>query len=272
MSSNPQARRRLFRLAAFSVLAMLAAISVGPMAYVVYESFRTAGGRGFTLASWTTIFSQLPVGTGMTNSAILAAGTTLVILIVAPLGAFGFAKLPFPGSQVFLYCVIGTIMVPAISIIIPIYSNISKIHMIGSYPFTILVYVAFNVGVSVLLFNSFFRSVPDHIIESGLVDGASYLRVYAQLVLPVAAPALLLMGILTFMNVWNDFLIALLFMPQAHRETFNVIIATLFLQRSSNYPLNAIFAGAVLSFTVPVIIFIVFSKRLINGFTLMLEG
>jgi ABC-type glycerol-3-phosphate transport system permease component len=256
-----------------AVLAMLAAISVGPMVYVVWASFRESGGNsGFTLSNWNIIFNSLPIGTGLGNSAILAGGTTLVILLFAPLAAFGFAKLPFPGSQACLYGAIGTLMVPAISIIIPIYSNFSKIHWIGFYPGTILVYGAFNLGFAVMMFNGFFRSVPDHIVESGLIDGASYVRIYSRLVLPIAAPALLLIGILTFMNVWNDFLVALLFMPQGNRETFNVMLATLFLQRAGNYPVNAIFAGAVISFTVPVLVFMAFSRRLINGFTLMLEG
>ena len=250
-------------------LGVLACLTLAPLGIVVLASLHggpTSTASGFTTSTWATLFKTLPLATGLKNSAILATGGTLVVLIVAPAAGFAFAKLMFPGSQAILYVVIGTIMVPVISVIIPEFVNVARVHMINSYVATILIYAGFNVGLSVFLFTVYFRNVPDALLEAALLDGASYLKIYWYVLLPTAIPAVITGGVLAFINIWNDFLIALLFMAGNGKETATVVLATVNGQHLVQT--NVLLAGSLVSIVPTIVVYVIFQRYLVNGFSM----
>lgn len=250
-------------------LVALACVTLAPLAVAVLASFHggpTSTTSGFTTSTWTTLFQSLPLATGLKNSAILASGGTLIVLIIAPAAGFAFAKLMFPGSQVLLYVVIGTIMVPVVSVVVPEFVNVAHLHMINSYLSTIVIYAGFNVGLNVFLFTVYFRNVPNALLEAALLDGASYLKIYWYILLPTAIPAVITGGVLAFINIWNDFIIALLFMPAGSKETVNVVLATLNGQHLLQT--NVLLAGSLVSIMPTIVVYVIFQRYLVNGFAM----
>jgi ABC-type glycerol-3-phosphate transport system permease component len=201
----------------------------------------------------------------MANSAILSVGSAVVVVTLSSLAGFAFAKLKFPGSQALLFCCTGTIAIPVISVIIPEYVNFSKVGLLNTYPGTILVYVAFNLGLGVFFFTSYFRSLPDSLVESAVVDGASYLRTYVRIMLPMAVPAIITVGVLIFIAVWNDLLTALLFMPGLGTRTIGVALATLTSEHADN--LGSVTAGSLVSAVPTVMVYAFFQRYLVIGVT-----
>jgi ABC-type glycerol-3-phosphate transport system permease component len=263
---------RFWELVATVALSGLALVTLAPLAIALIGSLEpsaTSASTGFTFSNWAKLFGQLPIGSGFRNSAILALGGTALTLAVAPLAGFAFAKLAFPGSQLMLYLVIGTLLVPMVSIIIPEFVNLAHLHLVDSYPSTILLYTALNTGFCVFLYTAYFRNMPDALVEAALVDGASYLQTYIRVALPVAIPAIITGGVLVFIGIWNDFLIALLFMPRQGHETINVVLATVNSQHIVETHL--LLAGSLLSIVPTLVAYLVFQRYLINGFALTAE-
>jgi multiple sugar transport system permease protein len=260
-------RRGRFGVSRGVVVAALLAIAfviLAPFVYVFLIAFQVDG--HYSTANWSTLFQSLALGHEMVNSAILATGAAACTVIIASLAGFAFAKLPFPGSQALLFCSVGTIAIPVISIIVPEYVNASRVGLLGSYPATILLYTAFNSGLGVFFMTSYFRSLPDSLTESALVDGASYLKIFRRVVLPMSTPAMMTVGVLVFIIVWNDLLVALLFMPGTDTRTVGVGLATLASQYSAN--LGPVMAGSLLT-TIPcVVAYIFFQRYLVVGLTM----
>lgn len=256
----------LSRTIAFLGLLVISFVILAPFAYVFIASLEVIGKPGFSWGNWLGVFRTIAVARYMGNSAILSVCSSAVVVVLASMAGFAFAKLRFPGSQVVLLCCTASIAIPVISVIIPEYVNFSKVGLLNTYPGTILVYVAFNLGLGTFFFASYFRSLPDSLVESAVVDGASYFKAYLRIMLPLAVPAVMTVGVLVFISVWNDLLTALLFMPGLSTRTIAVALATLTSEHSVN--LGEVSAGALISAVPTVLVYGFFQRYLVTGVTL----
>jgi ABC-type glycerol-3-phosphate transport system permease component len=134
---------------------------------------------------------------------------------------------------------------------------------IGSYLGPILMYAAGSTPFSTVLMTNFFRALPDELIESAVIDGASYRQVFLMIMAPLAAPAMTTVAVLCFLGSWNDLLVALLWLPDPGQRTISVGIASLVGVRASN--LDLILTGSLFSALPPVLAFIVFQRYLVSG-------
>jgi ABC-type glycerol-3-phosphate transport system permease component len=257
------------RVATMVVLILLAVLALGPVVYMAVESLRNQAGSGWTLSNWTGIFTNLPILSGMKNSAILAAGSSVLSVAVTSIAGFAFAKLPFRGSRAVLVVIIATLTLPLISAIVPEYFDFARFGLIGTYLPAILVYSAFNAAFAVIFFTNYFLSVPDAFIENAVTEGAGYLKILWRIILPMAVPALVTIGVLDFLLVWNDLLVALLFLPQPDHQTASVLLATINAGRRLHTP--AVLAGALLSLVPNFIVFLAGQRYLMLGYSLGVE-
>lgn len=219
--------------------------------------------NGYVGQSWIQLFEQIPVGTYMLNSAIVSVGAMVIASIVSCMAGYGFAKLAFPGSTYILLVVVAALSVPQATTIISNYFNFARIGGIGSYWGPILMYAASATPFSTVLMTNFFKALPDELVESAIIDGASYRQVFLQIMAPLAAPALTTVGVLCFLGTWNDFLVSLLFLPDPAMRTISVGVATL--QGVRNQGLNLILTGSLVSAIPPIIAFIIFQRYLVSG-------
>jgi ABC-type glycerol-3-phosphate transport system permease component len=247
---------------AFLIALIAALASLYPFVSLLITSIRPPlNGNWFEL--WTQLFTNIPVGSYMLNSAIVSGGAMVLVSIVSCMAGYGFAKLPFPGSAQILVVVIAALSVPQATTIIVNYFNFAKVGGIGVYWGPILMYAAASTPFSTVLMTNFFRALPDELVESAVIDGASYRQVFLMIMAPLAAPAMTTVAVLCFLGSWNDLLVALLWLPDPGQRTISVGIASLVGVRANN--LDLILTGSLFSALPPILAFIVFQRYLVSG-------
>lgn len=262
--------RRLKRLGILAILSVVGIVMLFPFVYMVVVSLRSPdqylSGEGFSLDSWVALFDQLPVMQQMVNSAIVTLSSVALIVLVSTMAGFAFAKLRFPLAPLLFVGILAGMMIPVQSIIIPEYVNIANVGLINQYPGPILVYAALGIPFATFLMTTYFRGIPDEIIEASLVDGATYGQIYRTIMMPLAIPAVVTVAVLQFIQIWGDLLIGLLFLQYPEVRTITVGLATL--QSSRISPVTLIMAGSILSLLPAVIVYLFFQRQLITGLTM----
>jgi multiple sugar transport system permease protein len=260
---SPRARLRSFGPSA--VLLVIGAALLYPVIDAVVGSFLIQGTGTPTLEYWSQVWQTLPVLGDMGVSAGLSIVVVCGVLLLATPCGYAFAKLRFRGSGVAFVVGVACMMIPTESILIPEYINFVRLGLVGTIGGTALVYVGMGIPFAVFLTASYFKRLPDSLLEAALVDGAGHLRVFFRVMLPLARPALAIVAVLQFLGVWNDLLTALLFLPQQVR-TISVGLASL--QGTHVANTNAMVAGSILSAVPPVLVYLLFQRYLISGLTM----
>jgi multiple sugar transport system permease protein/raffinose/stachyose/melibiose transport system permease protein len=190
----------------------------------------------------------------------------LLILAWSSAAGFAFAKLKFRRQGVVFIAIIGCLMVPVQSIIIPEYVNLANVHLVNNYLGAILVYAALGTPFATFLMTVFFRGLPDELIEAGLCDGVSYPGAFLRIAVPMAMPALATVAVLQFIQIWDDLLIGLLFLQEPTNRTITVGLAVLSSGNVVSVP--ALMAGSVVSALPAVVVYLFFQRYLVRGLTM----
>ena len=199
------------------------------------------------------------------NSLVVAGATTLLCISVGAFAAYALARLAFRGKALLLGFILAVTMFPQISIVSPLYLLLRSLGLINTYPGLILPYLTFAMPLTVWLLVGFFRQLPADLEEAARIDGASRLRAFREVILPLAAPGLATTAILTFVYSWNEFLFALSFTVGPERQTVPVAIALF--RGQYQVPWGQILAGAVVA-TLPVaLLVLLFQRRIVQGLT-----
>ncbi len=199
------------------------------------------------------------------NSLVVAGSTTLLCITLGSLCAYALARLRFRGKTLLLAGILAVSMFPQISIVSPLYLLLRRLGLINSYPGLVLPYVTFAMPLTIWLLVGFFRQLPRDLEEAARVDGAGRLRTFAEIVLPLAAPAVATTAILTFVYCWNEFLFALSFTLGPERHTVPVAIALF--RGQYQVPWGQVLAAAIVA-TAPVLALVLaFQRRIVQGLT-----
>ncbi len=204
-------------------------------------------------------------GQALLNSLLVALVATVCVVVTSSLAGFAFAKLKFRGRNAMLLFVIGTMMVPVQLGLIPLYMLMTKLGLSGGLESVTLPFIV--AGFGVFMMRQFAeQAIPDEMIEAARVDGASTFRIFFSIVFPALRPAAAVLGLLTFMERWNDFLWPFLTLDSDH-PTVQVALSRL----SSGYytDQSLIMAGTLIGTLPLVIVFIVFGRQIIGG---IMEG
>ncbi|WP_332641629.1 carbohydrate ABC transporter permease [Aeromicrobium sp.] len=199
------------------------------------------------------------------NSLMVASVATVCVVVTSSLAGFALAKLKFRGRNVMLLFVIGTMMVPVQLGLIPLYMLMTKLGIAGRLESVTLPFLVAGFGVFMMRQYAQ-QAIPDEMIEAARVDGASTFRIFFSIVFPALRPAAAVLGLLTFMERWNDFLWPYLTLDAEH-PTVQVALSRL----SSGYysDQSLIMAGTLIGTLPLVIVFIVFGRQIIGG---IMEG
>jgi raffinose/stachyose/melibiose transport system permease protein len=199
------------------------------------------------------------------NSTILTVGAVFVSLIIACLAAYAFARMDFPGKRTLFNIILSLMVVPPVVMIIPLFVTMVRWHLVNTYQGTIIIYTGLLLPFSIYLMTNFFRAIPREIIEAARIDGCSNLGIFWRIMLPLSAPAVVTLVVVNALWVWNELLIALVFMQKDELKTLMVGISAL---RSRNYvDIPATMAGLLVA-TIPIVIVYMFGQRFfIRGLT-----
>jgi ABC-type glycerol-3-phosphate transport system permease component len=250
----------------------LAALVLIPVALVVTTALSSGENvaahvipTSFTLGNITAVFRETNLPRLFLNSAIVTVGSTLVVLVVSSLAAFGIAQYPFPGSRLVLLVLLSGIMLAPATLIVPLYTTIRSLGLLNNYLGLIGPYAAFGLPIGTLLFRNAFLALPRELSEAAVVDGASPFAIYARVFVPLTRPVIATVAILQLLLSWNDYLIALLVMTASSMQTVQLAYITFSTQFLTDYGKQ--FAVLAL-ITVPVIVvFLIFQREFIRGLT-----
>jgi ABC-type glycerol-3-phosphate transport system permease component len=199
------------------------------------------------------------------NSAIFTAFSVLLGAGVSSLAAFAFARMEFRGREFLLNTIISLMVIPPVVMVVPLFVLYTRLDLINTYHGLILIYTGLICPFSVYLLTNFYRTIPHEIVESALMDGASHLRILMSIILPLAAPAYVALVVVNALWVWNELLLALVFLPSDQMKTLMVGI-TVF-QSRYNRDVPVTMAGLLLSALPMLILYLVFQRFFIRGLT-----
>ena len=260
---------KLKRGLTFVIMSLLAVVMLYPFVFMINTSFKSKeqflGAAGHSIASWQKILTVMPVGRQLLNSTIVCVGAITIILAVSSLSGFALAKLTFRFSPVFFLGIVGAMLIPLQSIIIPAYINASHWHLLTGYWGAIFLYAALGTPFATFLMTSYFRGLPADLIEASIVDGLSYPSVFRRIALPLAIPALVTIVVLQFIQIWDDLLVGLLFLQDPNYRTITVGLGALAAGRTTDIPV--LMAGSLISAIPAIVVYLIFQKQLISGLT-----
>ena len=263
-------RRRGGRLAIYAALGVIAVVMLYPFWSMGIASFRSLEqfqlGHGFSLAGWHELFRTLPVGRELLNSTLITLSAIALILVVSTTAGYALGTLRYRLSSVVFLVIASAMMVPMQSMIVPEYVNLARLGFINHYYGAILVYAALGAPFSTFLMTTYFRRLPEDVIEASLIDGLGYGRIFFQIMLPLALPAIFTVVVLQFIQIWDDLLVGLLFLQTPTLRPITVGLATIPAQHLLNVPV--LMAGSLMSALPAIVVYLIFQRHLVKGLTM----
>jgi multiple sugar transport system permease protein len=261
---------------AYTVLTVFAAIALVPFIYLLSPSFR----QSYELLSYPPVWIPHSLYTGnfhnvlhqtsylrwALNTFIFAGSVTAITLVLDTLAGYAFARLRFPGRTVLFAFVIATLMIPTAAVIAPLYIMISRLpgwtHSgVNTYPGMILPMVCSPLGV--FMMRQFISTLPEALVEAARLDGAGEWQIFRKIVLPLMKPAIVVLGIFTFMFQWVNFLWPLVITTTDNMKTLTVGIASLQGQFVTDW--GVISAAAVMTMGPVIVIFLIFQRWFVQA-------
>jgi len=253
----------------------LATLVVGyPVLWMVLQSFKTKFElysnvwglpQQLFLDNYVQAWRIARMGTYILNSLIVSVSTVAIVLVVASLAGYAFARLRFRGRELLFYTFVFTLIVPVQVTIIPLYAVVSGLGLSNTYLALILPYAAAGLPLSIFLLRAFFQSVPREIEEAARIDGCTEFAAFTRVVLPISGPGLATVTILQFLGAWNEFLLALIFIRNPSLRTIPLGLQAFFFEYSVEW--GYLFAALTMA-TVPVIVvYVLMQRQFIKGLT-----
>jgi len=215
-------------------------------------------------------FSSMPFARMYLNSLIVGGIQTLGVLLTASLGAYAFARIKFFGRDLLFLLYLGTTAIPIWVRLLPLYFIIRDLHWIDTYQGLIVPDMTSAFGT--FLLRQFYKSLPTDLEDAAFIDGASYWTVYRRIVLPLSVPALSALGILTFMQSWNNLLWPLIVVQSSALQTVPLGLTQFVLGNSSSgfsgVLQGPLMAAATMSVVPLLLVFVLMQERIVRGITL----
>lgn len=218
----------------------------------------------YTLQNYQQVVSTQGVGLGFRNSFIIASIGTVLPVILAAFAAFGFSHLEFKGKTAFYAIIVGLIVVPLQMTFVPILRAYNRLGLSGTFLGLWLAHTGYGLPFAVFMLSNFFRALPKDIFESSYIDGASPATAFFRVALPLSVPALASLVIFQFLWVWNDLLVALIYLG----GTPDVAPLTMRLSSlvgSYGQSWHLLCSAAFISIIVPLLVFLSLQKYFVRG-------
>ncbi|RLQ94782.1 carbohydrate ABC transporter permease [Falsibacillus albus] len=247
---------------------------VYPAILVIFNSFKSTSEifaspyglpKSFSFTNYINAWNEANFGVYFKNSIFVTAISVFLVLLIASLAAYVLARFKFKGSFVIYFLFLLGLMLPIRLAIIPLYILIRDLGLLDTYTGLILVYVASGLSFSIFILYTFFKSIPDEMVEAARIEGANSFQIYYKIMLPLVRPALSTVAIFNFMSYWNDFFFPYILIKDESLYTVPVGISNFFGEYTTDWSL--LFAALALSIIPVVIVFFVMSKQFIEGLT-----
>ena len=273
-------KRQILRIPLHLILFAFTAVWLVPTLGLLVTSFRSP--ENIFGSGWWTVFADLfnvdqytfenymqviykqGLGRSFLNSLAISVPATLISTFMGAMAAFGFAWLKFAGRKTLFLLMIGLMVVPLQLTFIPILPIYRWLGLSGTFPGIWLAHTGYGLPLTTYLLYAFISKVPRELLESASIDGASPLRVFCSIVVPISVPALASVFIFQFLWVWNDFLVALIYLGATPKVApVTLTVANLVTNRGQNWELLT--AAAFVSMALPLVVFISLQRHFVRG-------
>lgn len=219
----------------------------------------------FTFENYAHVLGQSNIGTNFLNSLFISIPATVIPLFVAAFAAYAFSWMEFPGRNVLFVVVVGLLVVPLQATLIPILGLFADWGIAGTFLAVWLAHTGYGLPFAVYLLRNFMGSLPREVFESAAIDGASPVTAFFRLAIPMSVPAIAALAIFQFLFVWNDLLVALIYIGIANPDNLPLPVSIANLVTSIGGGTEFLGAAAFLSMALPLIVFFALQRYFVRG-------
>jgi alpha-glucoside transport system permease protein len=261
------------------VLALLCLMWMVPLIGIMITSFRPR--EDAESSGWWTVFGSLgnftlenydkainggsEMGTAFWNSMAITLPATFIPVLIAAFAAYAFTFMEFPGRDTLFLAIVAIMVVPNYVALVPLLKIYGTLGMNGTFPAAWLAHIGFGMPLAIYILRNYMATLPKTIIESAKIDGASHFQTFYRLVLPMSVPALASFAIFQFLWVWNDLLVALVFIGPGENEPVTLALSSLKGQLGQGW--EVVTAGTMLTMIVPILVFLFLQRYFVRGMT-----
>lgn len=261
-------------------LAVWGILIVLPLIWLVLGSFKTDVQIGSSALSWPANWEfdafgrawDKGIGDYFANTLIVMVFSVPLTMLLGSMAAYVLARYPFAGNRPIYYFFVSGAMFPVFLALVPLFFMVKRLDMLNSYQGLILVYVAYSMPFTVFFMHSFFRTLPTAVHEAAVIDGASHTRIFFQVMLPMAKPGLISVGIFNVLGQWNQYILpSVLMQPQtgSDPERYMLTQGLIQLQYQMGYEtdLPVLFAGVTIAMIPMLVVYLSFQRQIQAGLT-----
>ena len=218
-----------------------------------------------TLENYTQALEGANMGNAFVNSLAIALPATFIPVLVAAFAAYAFTFMEFPGRDFLFLAIVSLLVVPNYVAFVPMLKIYGQFDLNGTFASVWLAHIGFGMSLAIYILRNYMATLPKTVIESAKIDGATHFQTFYRLVLPMSVPALAAFAIFQFLWVWNDLLVALVFIGPGENEPLTVGLTHLKGQLGQGWNLTT--AGGFVTMIVPILVFLFLQRYFVRGLT-----
>ncbi|WP_369232697.1 carbohydrate ABC transporter permease [Streptomyces sp. R21] len=217
--------------------------------------------------NWSRAWSQAHMSDYFGNTLIVVGFSLAGTLILGSMAAYVLARFEFPGNRFIYYLFVGGMSFPVMLALVPLFYVLNNMQLLNTLPGLILVYIAYSLPFTVFFLTSFFRTLPTSIAEAAFVDGASHTRTFFQIMLPMAKPGLISVGIFNFLGQWNQYMLPTVLNTDPDKKVLSQGLVELATSQGYKGDWSGLFAGLVMAMLPVLAAYIIFQRQVVQGLT-----
>ena len=259
-----------------TVLIGWAVIVIFPMIWMIYSSFKTDQELFFSpwappvelqWDNFARAWTKAHVGDYLLNTLIVVVPALLLTLIISAMAAYVLARFEFVGRRFLFYMFLSGMLFPVFLALVPLFNLVNQLKMLNTFHGLIIVYIAYSLPFTIFFLTGFFKTLPTEIEESAIMDGANPYQVFFKVMLPMASPGLISMGIFNFLGMWNQYVLPLVLISDESKYMLSQGLAFMLFKQFYENDWSALFAALTIIMVPTLIVYITFQKQIQDGIT-----
>lgn len=217
--------------------------------------------------NWARAWQEASIGRYLLNTLIVVGGSLALVMLLGSLTAYCLARYEFRGNRLVYYSLVAGMLFPVFLALVPLFFVVDRLGMLGTYHGLILVYAAYALPFTVFFLHAFFRSLPTAVAEAAFLDGCSHTSAFFKVMLPMARPGMVSVGIFNFLGLWNQYLLPLVLNPDPDRYVLAQGLAALAVSQGYRSDFSGLFAGLVIAILPVLVAYVLFQRQIRSGLT-----
>jgi N-acetylglucosamine transport system permease protein len=217
--------------------------------------------------NWARAWTDANMSDYFLNTILVVAGSLIGTLVLGSMAAYVLARFDFPGNRFIYFLFIGGMSFPIMLALVPLFYVVNNMGLLNTIHGLILVYIAYSLPFTVFFLTAFFRTLPTSVAEAAFVDGASHSRTFFQIMLPMAKPGLISVGIFNFLGQWNQYMLPTVLNTDPDKRVLTQGLVQLAASQGYKGDWSGLFAGLVMAMIPVLVAYIIFQRQVVAGLT-----